>query len=115
MDLYIDRKNVYQPDLIYILEKNKHIVTNRGVEGVPDLLVEILSPSNIFSDRYTKKSVYQKSGVREYWIVDPSTRTLEIYRHNQANPDVPHLYVVDEGRVSSTVVPSLEFDLKVIF
>ena len=115
MDLYVDRKNVFQPDLIYIFEKNKRIVTNRGIEGTPDLLVEIISPSNTFTDRYTKKKVYQEIGVKEYWIVDPASRTLEIYLHNQANPDVPHLYVVGEGPVTSTVIPPLEFDLKVIF
>ncbi len=115
VDLYVDSKNVYQPDLIYILEKNKGIITKRGIEGVPDLLVEIISPSNVFTDRYTKKNVYQKIGVKEYWIVDPASRTLEIYLHNQANPDVPHLYVVDEGAVTSTVIKSLRFDLKTIF
>lgn len=115
MDLYIDDKNVFQPDLIYISRENKNIITHRAIEGVPDLVVEIISPSNTFSDRYTKKKVYQKIGVKEYWIVDPANRTLEIYLSNQADPDVPHLYVVEEGRVTSTVLVSLEFNLKSIF
>lgn len=115
MDLYIDNKNVFQPDLIYVSRENKNIITHRAIEGVPDLVVEIISPSNTFSDRYTKKKVYQKIGVKEYWIVDPANRTLEIYLSNQADPDVPHLYVVEEGRVTSTVLVSLEFNLKSIF
>ena len=115
MDLYIDRKNVYQPDLIYILKENKHIVTNRGIEGVPDLVVEIISPSNIFSDRNTKKKVYQKIGVKEYWILDPANQTLEIYLSNQTDPEVPYLYLAGEGNVTSTVIASLEFNLKTIF
>jgi Uma2 family endonuclease len=114
MDLHIDRRNVFQPDLIYISKENKHIITQRAIEGVPDLVVEIISPSNIFSDRYTKKRVYQKIGIGEYWIVDPANRTLEIFLSSQADPDVPHLYVVGEGPVTSTVIPSLEFDLKSI-
>lgn len=114
MDLHVDRKNVFQPDLIYISEEKKHIITHRAIEGVPDLVVEIISPSNIFSDRYTKKKVYQKIGIREYWIVDPANRTLEIFLAGQQDPDVPHLYVVDEGQVTSTVIPSLNFDLKSI-
>ena len=115
IDLYIDNKNVFQPDLVYISEENKNIITHRAIEGTPDLVVEIISPSNTFTDRYTKKKAYQKIGVKEYWIVDPASRTLEIYLHNQANPDVPYLYVVGEGPVTSTVIASLEFDLRVIF
>ena len=115
MDLYVDRKNVFQPDLIYISKENKNIITHRAIEGVPDLIVAIISPSNIFSDRNTKKKVYQKIGVKEYWIVDPANQTLEIYLGDQANPEVPHLYLVGEGQVTSTVILSLGFDLKTIF
>lgn len=114
MDLHIDRKNVFQPDLIYISKENKHIITHRAIEGVPDLVVEIISPSNIFSDRYTKKKVYRKIGIKEYWIVDPANRTLEIFLCSQEDPDVPHLYVVEEGPVTSTVIPSLDFEFKSI-
>ena len=115
MDLYIDNKNVFQPDLIYISKENKSIITHRAIEGVPDLVVEIISPSNIFSDRNTKKKVYQKIGIQEYWIVDPANQTLEIYLSNQADPEVPYLYLAGEGKVISTVIASLEFDLKFIF
>jgi Uma2 family endonuclease len=82
---------------------------------VPDLVVEIISPSNIFSDRNTKKKVYQKIGIKEYWIVDPGNKTLEIYLHDQADPEVPHLYLAGEGKVTSTVLTALEFDLQQIF
>ncbi len=115
MDLYIDNKNVFQPDLIYISNENKSIITHRAIEGVPDLVVEIISPSHIFLDRNTKKKVYQKIGIQEYWIVDPANQTLEIYLSNQANPEVPYLYLAGEGKVTSTVIASLEFDLKSIF
>jgi Uma2 family endonuclease len=115
IDLHIDRKNVFQPDLIYISKENKHIITQRAIEGVPDLVVEVISPSNIFSDRYIKKKIYQKIGIKEYWIVDPANQTLEIFLSRQADPDVPHLYVVAEGQVTSTLIPSLNFDLKIIF
>ncbi|MEX2233989.1 MAG: Uma2 family endonuclease [Cyclobacteriaceae bacterium] len=100
MDLYIDKQNVFQPDLIYISKAKSNIITQRAIEGVPDLIVEIISPSNIFTDRNTKKKVYQKIGVKEYWIVDPANQTLEIYLDNQADPEVPHLYLVGDGKVS---------------
>lgn len=115
MDLYIDKKNVFQPDLIYISKENNKIISKRGIEGTPDLVIEIISPSNIFSDRNRKKKVYQQIGVKEYWIVDPANKTLEIYKHNQADQDTPSLYVVGEGLITSTVLPDLKFDLKEIF
>jgi Uma2 family endonuclease len=115
IDLYIDRKNVFQPDLVFISAEKKNIITERGIEGIPDLVVEIISPSNIFTDRNRKKRVYQQIGVREYWIVDPANHTLEIYRHDQADADIPHLHVAKEGEVSSTVLTNLKFNLKEIF
>lgn len=115
LDLFIDKKNVFQPDLIYISKNNQHIVTHRGIEGVPDLVVEIISPSNTFNDRNTKKKKYLEFGVKEYWIVDPINQTLEIYLHGQSDPEASHLNLTGEGQVTSIVLQPLEFDLKSIF
>lgn len=115
IDLYIDQKNVFQPDLVYISAEKAGIISKRGIEGAPDLIVEILSPSNIFTDRNQKKTTYQKIGVKEYWIVDPANKTLEIYKHNQTDADTPSLYLAGEGEVTSEVVANLKFDLKEIF
>lgn len=115
IDLYIDRRNVFQPDLVFISSEKRTIITNRGIEGVPDLIVEIISPSNVFTDRNRKKKVYQQIGVREYWIVDPANYTLEVYKHDQPDADIPYLYMVREGEVSSSVLTNLKFDLKDIF
>ena len=115
IDLFIDRKNVYQPDLVYISKENRSIISKRGIEGVPDLIVEVLSPSNIFTDRYFKKKTYREIGVKEYWIVDPGNQTIEIYVHGQTDHDIPFLYRAGEGTVTSTVLRDLEFDLKTIF
>ena len=115
IDLYIDKRNVIQPDLIYVSKENVSIITNRGIEGVPDLVVEIISPSNVFTDRNTKKKKYQEIGVKEYWIIDPGNRTLEIYTNIQEDQDTPHLYLVGEGLAISTVLPQLQFNLKEIF
>jgi Uma2 family endonuclease len=115
MDLYVDYKNVFQPSLIYISKENKKIITDRAIEGTPDLIVEVVSPADIFLYWNTKRRVYREIGVKEYWIVDPGNRTLEIYLSSQTNPDVPYLYRVEEGEVTSTVIPSLAFDLKTIF
>ena len=115
IDLFIDKTNVFQPDLVYISNLNASIISHRGIEGPPEIVIEIISPSNIFSDRNTKKKKYLTFGVKEYWIVDPANQTLEIYLSNQTDPEVPYFYLAGEGNVTSTVIASLEFDLKTIF
>jgi len=68
-----------QPDLIFIAKERLDIVKPRFIQGAPDLVVEILSPSNWIDDRKTKFELYAEAGVREYWIADPRLRTMEIY------------------------------------
>jgi Uma2 family endonuclease len=75
-DIKLDKsRNSVQPDIIVILKSNQNQINEFGrFEGVPDLLVEVLSPSNKEYDLIKKKDLYEKFGVKEYWIVDPETR-----------------------------------------
>jgi len=114
IDLYIDKRNVFQPDLLFLSKEKLPYITQRGIEGPPDVIVEIISPSNIFVDRNTKKNSYLNFGVREYWIVDPANKTLEIYTP-EAGGDTPILFLAEEGDVVSTVLESIRFNLKDIF
>lgn len=68
---------VLQPNVLVVCDQNK--VDRHGVHGAPDLIIEILSPASARYDRLIKFSLYQRAGVREYWIVDPSTRTVSVY------------------------------------
>lgn len=74
-DVYLDEtSNAVQPDLVFVLQENSSIIKEDCIHGVPDLLVEILSPGNKKHDLETKKVVYEKFGVKEYWIIDPKTK-----------------------------------------
>ncbi|MEM7107788.1 MAG: Uma2 family endonuclease [Bacteroidota bacterium] len=115
VDVFLDQKNIYQPDLVFLSKKNEQIISKRGVEGAPDLVIEVISPSNSFIDRYTKKKAYFEFDVKEYWIIDPANKSLEIYLLSQENRDEPHAFVVNEGKVSSTIIEKLNFDLKELF
>lgn len=68
-----------QPDLVFVAAGRMDIVTQRAIEGAPDLAVEVLSPSNWMDDRKTKFALYAEMGVHEYWIVDPDERTVELF------------------------------------
>ena len=78
-DLQLSLSDVVQPDLIIILQRNRTIVTPTKIKGVPDLVVEITSPSSEKSDRELKKELYRRSGVPEYWVVDPTEHVVEQY------------------------------------
>ena len=68
---------VVQPDLVIICDQSKRY--ERGCKGAPDMVVEILSKSTASYDMVTKFNLYQKAGVREYWIVDPDTKTVSVH------------------------------------
>jgi Uma2 family endonuclease len=75
-DVYLDEeKNAVQPDLVVVLNDNLKIIDRRGhIHGVPDLLIEILSKTNQYHDLIRKKDLYERFGVKEYWIIDPESK-----------------------------------------
>ena len=75
-----DKAEPVQPDLVFVAAERMDIVTQRAIEGTPDLTIEVLSLSNWLDDRRTKFALYAEMGVREYWIVDPEAETVEVYR-----------------------------------
>lgn len=74
-----DDKNYVEPDISVICDKNK--LSDRGCEGAPDFIIEIVSPSSRRMDYYKKCALYAESGVHEYWIVDPEKQRTMIYRY----------------------------------
>lgn len=70
---------IVQPDLVYLDPTRAHLVSGRGIEGPPTLVVEILSPSPARNDRGIKAELYRRYGVPYYWIVDPEAGTVEAY------------------------------------
>lgn len=72
-----DDMNYVEPDISVICDKNK--ISDKGCHGAPDWVIEIISPSSMAMDYFTKLFQYQKSGVREYWIVDPIKQRVTVY------------------------------------
>jgi Uma2 family endonuclease len=68
------------PDVVFVRRERQEIVTRRGVEGTPDLVIEVLSDSTVFRDRGIKRERYAHFGVAQYWIVDPHTQVVQVYR-----------------------------------
>jgi len=77
-DVILSDNDTLQPDILFVAEHRLSIITHRACEGAPDLVVEILSPSTSQRDLGIKWERYALFGVREYWVVDPTARSLEV-------------------------------------
>lgn len=113
-DVYLDEENLVQPDLIFVAEANAGIIQTGCIVGVPDLVVEILSPGTHRTDRGAKFKLYQRLGVAEYWIVGPRSQTIEVYALNAGAYD---LFALGEegGTVESNLLKGLSVPVRDIF
>jgi len=81
IEVYLDDENIPQPDVIWLAPDSRCKVTASRLEGAPDLIVEVFSPSTRQRDRVTKFRLYQKHGVREYWMIDPTAQYIEVWQY----------------------------------
>ena len=107
-DVYLSSETVVQPDLLVVLREHVARMTHRGIEGAPDLVVEILSPGSSERDRQTKSRLYAQAGVPEYWIVSPEARLIEVLVLRDGGYTV-HLRAGYDEPVGSTVLDDLSF------
>lgn len=114
LDVILSQTTVLQPDILMIHRSRLHIVTNRGIEGPPDLVVEIVSPGSRKRDKVDKMNTYAKHSIPEYWIVDIEARTLEQYHLLGDRYEMYNLYEGDEI-VTSDKLPCVSFVLSDIF
>lgn len=80
VDLILEPTSVVQPDLVLVSKARQHIITARALEGVPDVVVEILSPGGTDRDEHLKRRLYERHGVPEYWVVDPDHGYVVVWR-----------------------------------
>lgn len=80
IDVYFDEANILQPDIVWVAQDSQCFIGDKRLEGAPDLVIEILSPSTARRDKNKKFSLYEKHGVREYWLVDPIAQYVEVWR-----------------------------------
>ncbi|WP_158288296.1 Uma2 family endonuclease [Mucilaginibacter psychrotolerans] len=114
MDVKFDEGNVLQPDILYITESRAAEMVTTRVEGAPDLVVEILSPSTAYYDLRQKKDIYEKYGVKEYIIIDPIQENAEVHIIKD-DVYVLHQKAQKTDTLHSVVLPGFSFDLNKIF
>jgi Uma2 family endonuclease len=82
VDVALSLIDIVQPDILFIAKERLHIVAKRNIVGIPNLIVEILSPTSAAQDRVEKLALYQRYALPEYWIVDPEKESVETYLYH---------------------------------
>jgi len=102
---------VVQPDILVICDKNK--IYPEGCRGAPDLVIEILSPSNTAIEMQEKLDLYRNAGVREYWVVDPENKKIHAYHFS--NDKISSDIYNDTGIMPVGIFPELKIPLEQVF
>lgn len=114
LDVYFDEKNYVQPDILFVSHEREYILQTR-IKGSPDLIVEILSPSNIADDVVDKKALYEGFGVHEYWIVNPMTESIEVWANGEHGFVCVSRAENGTGSVESRLLQGFSVDVASIF
>ncbi|SHH33346.1 Uma2 family endonuclease [Desulfosporosinus lacus] len=109
----IEVKNVVEPDISIICDKSK--IDDKGCNGAPDMVIEIISPASIKTDRVIKFNLYEKAGVQEYWIVEPEQRMVSVFQlQKNGRFSRPEMYT-DEDSIRVSLFADLEIDMGAVF
>ncbi len=112
LDVVFSNFDLTEPDLLYVSNERRQVLTKKNVQGAPDLAVEILSASTAHRDRGAKQQIYERFGVREYWIVDPEADTID--RIVFAAPGFVH-YLRAGDELVTELLPGFSLDLETFF
>ena len=109
-----NEREVVQPDIVFISRDREHFIHDDEIRGAPDLVVEILSPGTEERDKGYKKGLYARYGVREYWIIDPMARIVEVYMQNREGFRM--VKACGPGTlIESLLLPALQLEVEELF
>jgi len=112
-DVVLSEEDVVQPDLLFVSNERRDIITEDNVAGAPDLVIEVLSPSTAERDLNLKLTLYARAGVSEYWIVNPVEESVEVVELRPEGRRSTRTYT--SGEVSSPALPGLGVEVGSIF
>lgn len=116
VDVVLSDIDVVRPDLVWVSSSRAEILTDANIQGAPDLVVEVLSPGTRRVDELTKRKLYERHGVLEYWIVDPELGRIRVLRREgEGFGPATELDVEAEQSLTSPLLPGFELALATIF
>jgi len=114
IDVVLGKRYVLQPDIVFISKERLGIIAENAIMESPDLVVEIVSPTSYYRDRYEKFRIYEEAGIKEYWLVYPGEKAIEVWVLKEGKYEL-YSITSNEGKVKSKVLENFEVDLKEIF
>ncbi len=111
LDVYLSPSDIVQPDLLFISSNRMGRITDKYIQGAPDLVVEVISESTRRTDRKIKLRLYESFDVIEYWLADPVVQTIEVYSRNQENRLVRTAEYEETDTLTSDLFPGLVINL----
>jgi Uma2 family endonuclease len=116
-DVVFSNWDVLEPDLLFIADDQRHILTEKNVQGAPALVIEVLSPGTRTRDEGIKRQLFERSGVREYWLVNPDVNAIHVYRRttDDAFPRVAVLTAADRATLDTPLLPGFALALEELF
>jgi Uma2 family endonuclease len=114
LDVVFDEGNVCEPDVLFISNENKEIITKKNIVGVPDLMVEVVSKGSVLRDYVEKKNDYENFGVKEYWLIDPLNETIIVHSLEDKKYKV-FSSVEEQGIAKSKILAGFELSFEEMF
>ena len=116
MDVVLSDLDVVQPDLLFVSAARASIITEKNIQGPPDFVIEIISQTSRKTDETIKRKLYERYGVREYWIVDPELETVDIHRlTDRRYVRAAELSLEANHAIETSLLPGLKLKLSDIF
>ena len=115
LDVIFTKWDVVEPDLLFIAADQEDILTDKNVQGAPALVVEIASPGTRRRDEQIKRQLFDRGGVREYWIVDPDAHVVRVFRRQSDGALAPMAGLEQEAVLTTPLLPGLEIRLRDLF
>jgi Uma2 family endonuclease len=115
-DVLLSDHDIVQPDVFFVAAERRHIVKERGLEGAPTLVAEVVSEGNRRHDEVRKRKLYERHGVPEYWVVDPALETVKVYREPDGGYErAAERRAEDEDTLSTPLLPDWTLPLTTLF
>ena len=117
LDVVFSEWDVVEPDLIFVAGDQPEILTDKNIVGAPALVAEILSPRTRKRDQQIKRRLFERSGVREYWMVDPDRNTIVIHRRDDSGafPRVAGLTAAENAVLTTPLLQGFSLPLTQLF
>jgi Uma2 family endonuclease len=116
LDVVLSDTDIVEPDILYVSNDRSHIITEKNIQGAPDLVIEILSDATRKTDEIIKRKLYERFGVGEYWLIDPLLETVKVFRRSEGVfVRAEELSTETGGALTTPLIPGLRVELSDLF